>query len=172
MIETERMILRPQVLEDFEAAYAITAQEAVYRYLGGEPITRSVKWEKFTRGPAWWLWLGYGFWAIDDRATGRLVGEIGFGEFMRPIDPPLPDMPEMGWILDPTVHGRGFASEALTAILAWAEAQMPQTPFQCIIDPDNDASLALAAKFGFREVRRSPYGPDRDAIVILERAAR
>lgn len=165
-IETERLVLRGFALDDFEACYAMTADPAVYRHLGGAPVDRAAKWEKFLRAPGWWQLLGYGFWIAQDRASGAVLGEIGYGEFRRAIDPPLADMPEMGWIFASTAHGRGLASEALTAVLAWGDAHIPG-PVQCIIDADNAASLRLARRFDFAEVRRAAYA--RTTVVVLER---
>lgn len=171
MIETERLTLRPFALDDFERSLAITNDPRVHLHLGG-PLNRAQKWEKFLRSPAWWKLLGYGFWMAVDRDTGAVIGEIGYGEFRRQIDPQLTDMPEMGWIFAPEAHGRGLAGEALTAVLAWGDREMPG-PCQCIIATGNAASLRLAQRHGFVELRQAPWphagGGD---VAILERAAR
>jgi RimJ/RimL family protein N-acetyltransferase len=169
-LETDRLVLREFRLEDFERSYEITADAAVHRHLGGAP-SRTVKWEKFLRSPTWWAWLGYGMWLAEERATGRVVGEIGFGEFERDIDPRLPDLPEMGWIFAAETHGRGLAGEALRAALAWGDAELG-CGFQCIVAEANAPSLRLADRHGFVEVRRAPFnGRADDPVVVLERPA-
>ena len=62
--------------------------------------------------------------------------------------------------------GQGYGSEALAAVLQWGDAEIGRR-FQCIISPENVASMRLAARFGFIEVRR----PDEqgEPIAVLER---
>lgn len=170
-IETERLKLRAFALDDFERSFAITNDPRVNLHLGG-PLDRAAKWEKFLRAPAWWKLLGYGGWMVENRATGQVIGDIGYGEFRRAIDPPLPDMPEMGWVFAHEAHGRGFAGEALAAVLAWGDREMPG-PVQCIVATANEASLRLAHRHGFIEVRRAawPHAGGGE-VVVLERAAR
>jgi RimJ/RimL family protein N-acetyltransferase len=148
-IATDRLLLRAATLADFEPCFAMTADPDVGRYIGGAVTERSVKWEKFLRIPAMWTLLGYGFWIVEERATGAVLGEMGFGDFQRTIDPPLPDWPEMGWVFGKAAHGRGIASEAVAAALRWAGEAMPGVPVQAIIDPPNRASCRLAQRMGF-----------------------
>jgi DNA phosphorothioation-dependent restriction protein DptG len=76
----------------------------------------------------------------------------------------------MGWIFDSQVHGQGFASEACMAALNWADANIQPTPIWAIVDPENIASLRLAAKLGFERLDDSVY---HDApIAILRRPRR
>jgi RimJ/RimL family protein N-acetyltransferase len=53
------------------------------------------------------------------------VGDIGFADFKRDFEGAekfdLKGLPEMGWVLSPSVHGKGYATEAVSAALAWAE---------------------------------------------------
>ena len=43
--------------------------------------------------------MGFGFWALEEKATGAFAGEMGFAEFKREIDPPILGTPEIGWVL-------------------------------------------------------------------------
>lgn len=172
VITTDRLVLRGFALEDFERCFAITDDPEVYRHIGGVPLSRAAKWEKFLRAPAFWRLLGYGFWLAEERASGQVIGEIGYGEFRRAIEPPLRDMPEMGWIFAREAHGRGLAAEALAAALRWGDAAMPG-PVQCVIATGNEGSLRLAARNDFVERRRAAWpGTGGGDVAILERAAR
>jgi RimJ/RimL family protein N-acetyltransferase len=64
---------------------------------------------------------------------------------------------EVGWALMPSAHGRGYATEALTVLIGWAETHFTGKPMSCIISPENQASLRVAAKLGFRETARTQY---------------
>jgi RimJ/RimL family protein N-acetyltransferase len=166
-LETERLWLRGFHSSDFDSVYAWMRDPIVSRYLGGAIESRAVAWEKFLRGPAFWVLFGYGLWAAVRKSDGAMIGQIGFGEFAREITPPLPDIPEMAWIFASDSMGQGYGSEALAAVLAWGDAHLGGR-FQCIISPENEASMRLANKFGFVEVRRPDY--KCEPIAILERA--
>jgi RimJ/RimL family protein N-acetyltransferase len=168
LLETERLLLRPFHADDFDSVFDWMRDPVVSRYLGGAIESRSVAWEKFLRGPAFWVLFGYGLWAVERKKDGAVIGQIGFGEFVREITPPLPDIPEMAWIFAGEALGQGYGTEALAAVLAWGDAYLGGR-FQCIISPQNEASMRLAARFGFAEVRRPDF--KGEPIAVLERVA-
>ncbi|WP_329741163.1 GNAT family N-acetyltransferase [Dyella sp. A6] len=157
VLETARLRLRGHRADDFEAFAAIWADADVVRYIGGKPSTPQESWMRLLRYPGMWALLGYGFWAIEDKASGRPIGEIGYADFKRAIEPPLEGMPEMGWVLASDVHGKGYAREALDAVLAWGQQHFGPHRAACIIEPDNAASVRLATGVGFRFVREVAY---------------
>jgi RimJ/RimL family protein N-acetyltransferase len=73
----------------------------------------------------------------------------------------------MGWIISPLVHGRGYATEAVFAVLAAHDRHYPREVASCSIHVDHAASLRVAAKAGFIERTRTTYGDD--PTVILDR---
>ena len=77
--------------------------------------------------------------------------------------------PEAGWVLASWAHGQGLAREATEAMLAWADRALAAPRIACMIDPHNDASLALAAKLGFRRFADTHY--KAKPTVLLERFA-
>jgi RimJ/RimL family protein N-acetyltransferase len=164
ILHTERLILRGYRRDDFDAIYHIGADPDVTRYMGGAIISRSTAWEKFLRGPAMWPMLDYGMWIIERRSDGAVLGQIGYADFMREMDPPLADAPEMAWVLGGEALGQGYGSEALAAVLEWGDAYLHAAKYQCIIAPENEPSLRLAKKFGFVEQRRTEY---KDGIVLV-----
>jgi RimJ/RimL family protein N-acetyltransferase len=167
VIETQRTILRAHRLQDFDAYAAMWADPVVTRFIGGKPRTREESWMRFLRHAGLWSLLGYGFWAVEDKATGRFVGEAGFHDLKRDIEPSIEGIPEAGWALAPAVHGTGLATEVVGRVLAWGEETFGRTKTVCIIDPENTASLNVAGKVGYREVLRTTY---HDApTVLLER---
>ncbi len=168
----ERLILRGFQRDDFEAIYRIGADAQITRFMGGPVLSRTTAWEKFLRGPAMWSIIGYGMWIVERRSDGSVLGQIGFADFMREMDPPLANTPEMAWILggggpNGVDLGQSYGSEALKAVLAWGDAHLGETKYQCIIDPDNMPSLRLAARFGFKEIRRTAYKDSE--VIVFER---
>ena len=124
------------------------ADPAVTRFISGRAFSREEVWARLLRYAGHWLWMEYGFWAIEEKSTSLFVGELGFAEFEREIQPRLA-APEAGWVLSPQFHGQGYGGEALAAALAWADVRFPSTV--CLIHPENLASLRLAEKQGFGE---------------------
>ncbi len=156
ILETERLRLRGHTLGDFEPLAAMWAEPAVVRYITGKPSTREESWARLLRYPGHWALLGYGFWVIEAKADGAVLGEGGFANFEREITPRF-DAPEQGWALNSAAHGQGYASEALTAMLAWGEAHFGRRDFVCMIAPENAPSIRLAQKHGYRETGRTSY---------------
>jgi len=157
LLETARLRLRGHRPEDHADCTALWADPAVVRYIGGRPFTAEETWRRMLASRGLWSMLGYGYWAVEEKADGRYVGDVGFGDFRREIEPSLVGMLEFGWVLSPEVHGRGYASEAIAAATAWADAQLPGMCAVCLIDERNAASIRVAAKAGFREWRRTTY---------------
>ncbi|NNG05840.1 MAG: GNAT family N-acetyltransferase [Inquilinus sp.] len=157
VLETPRLRMRPHRADDFEDLAAMWTEPAVIRYLADQPSTRQDSWARLLRYIGHWQALPYGYWAVEDKATGGFVGEVGLADFRRDIEPPLDGVPEIGWILRTAAHGRGLASEAVTAALAWADAALESDRTVCLIDPGNTASLRVAGKHGYREYARTTY---------------
>jgi RimJ/RimL family protein N-acetyltransferase len=169
-VETSRLILRERTVADFPAFAAIWAEPEVARYTTVTPLGEEDAWIKFARMAGLWALAGYGFWLVEEKATGAVIGEVGLADFKRAIAPSLTGMPEFGWVLSSCVHGRGYAKEAVGAALQWAEKKFPQTIFCCIIDPANAASIRVAEAYGFCRVALAPYkGHD---IAIFHRPPR
>lgn len=157
IVETERLILRGRTKADFPAYAAMWAAPEVARYTTVTPLNEEDAWIKFTRMEGLWALTGYGFWIVEEKLTGSLIGEIGLADFKRNIAPSLDGMPEFGWILAPSAHGKGYAKEAARAAIGWAEEKFPATTFCCIIDTANAPSIGVAESLGFRSVGFSPY---------------
>jgi len=157
IIETSRLRLRGHRADDLAACAAMWADPAVTRYIGGRGSTEEEAWARILRYAGLWALLGFGYWAIEDRASGRFVGEAGFADFKRDITPALGGAPEIGWALAPWAHGRGLATEAVAAALAWGDRRFGGSPTVCLIDPANHPSLRIAEKTGFREFARATY---------------
>lgn len=149
LLETERLRLRAHRAGDFAPLHAIWSAPAVVAHLGGEPCTAQDVWLRMLRYGGLWSLLGYGYWAIEERASGRCIGDIGYADFRRGMVPSLDGMPELGWVLAADVHGRGYASEALAAISAWGRRVLGTHRDVCLIAPANAASIRVAEKAGF-----------------------
>jgi RimJ/RimL family protein N-acetyltransferase len=157
VLHTERLTLRSFRLDDFVHSAAMWADPVVTRYIGGVPSNEQQSWTRVLRYVGHWALLGFGYWAVEETANGAFLGEVGFADFRRVIEPPIRDTPELGWVVESRFHGQGFATEAVRAAVAWGDAHLRKKRTVCIIDPENVASSRVAQKCGFRELVRTTY---------------
>ncbi|QIG46360.1 GNAT family N-acetyltransferase [Nordella sp. HKS 07] len=166
VLETPRLRLRAHVVGDFPAVMAMWSQDAVIHYISGKPMRPDECWTRILRYRGLWPLVGFGYWAVEEKDSGRFVGDVGFGDFHRMIEPPIHGFPEAGWVVSPDFHGKGYASEAVAAALGWLDAAGKGRSV-CIIDPENTPSLRIAAKNGFREYQRTTFMSSE--VILLER---
>jgi len=164
VLETDRLKLRGHRLDDFAACAAMWADPVVTRHIGGKPLTEEESWTKFLRYIGHWSLLGFGYWVVEEKATGNVAGEVGFADYKRSIEPPI-DAPEIGWALASQFHGRGYATEAVRAAVGWGDGYF-KSRTTCIIHPENLASIGVAEKCGYRELRRTIY-KEHPAVVFV-----
>jgi RimJ/RimL family protein N-acetyltransferase len=148
-IETPRLVLDAHTAEDFEPLAAMWAEQEVARFIGGRPSTPQESWMRLLRYGGLWPLLGYGYWAVREKASGRYIGDLGFADFHRDCEPSLLGVPEAGWAIASWAQGRGLAREALSAALEWLDAERRFGRSCCIIAPENKVSVHLAERHGF-----------------------
>lgn len=157
VLETERLILRPHGVQDFEAVAALWAEPEVVRFISGTPSAPEESWTRLLRYIGHWQALGYGYWAVTLRESGRFIGEVGFADYQRSMEPPLAGVPEAGWVLAPEVHGRGMATEAVGCIHEWAAEATDWAETACIFDPAHTVSYRVALKLGYAPAGEALY---------------
>lgn len=157
VIETERLRLRAHCADDHAGCQAIWSDPGVTRYLGGQPASREDAWKRLLCYAGLWSLLGYGYWAVEEKTSGRYVGDVGCADFKRNVLPALDGMLEYGWVLASSAQGKGYASEALLATVNWAQAHLDHPRMVCIIAPGNLASSRVAEKAGFRLWQHTTY---------------
>jgi RimJ/RimL family protein N-acetyltransferase len=157
VIQTERLRLRGHRVDDLPQCAAMWAEEGVTRFIGGKPLTEEETWLRMLRHAGHWALLGFGYWLIEEKTTGRFLGEAGLAEFRREIEPSIVGTPEAGWVFAGASHGQGYAGEAMRTILAWGETRFGDDRTVCLIDPENRPSLRLAERLGFQEEVRTTF---------------
>jgi RimJ/RimL family protein N-acetyltransferase len=136
----------------------------VMRFLeDGRPLDRAAAFRSMAVHLGHWQLRGYGQWALEDRATGELVGRAGLWQ-----PEGWPGL-EVGWLLARASWGRGFATEAARAAIDYAFHELRAGRVISLIRPENRASIRVAERLGesYRDtieiagVRASIYGLDR-----------
>jgi len=144
MIETERLILRAFRDEDRAPFAAINADPRVADWLGGamdraacdamvDRINRQIEAD------------GYGFFAAERKADGRLVGMIGI---RRQVGGPGPTAIELGWRLAHDAQGSGLATEGARAALEWGFANLETDEILAWTAATNVRSQAVMRRIG------------------------
>jgi RimJ/RimL family protein N-acetyltransferase len=170
LLETERLILRAHQADDFPDCVAMWRDPQVLKYTIGSESPPPRTWQRLLAYRGHWLLLGFGYWAVQSKASGRYVGELGFADFHRDFTPSIEGIPEIGWALATHAHGRGYATEALRRVIEWGDAHLGVERTVCIVHRDNAPSLRLAEKLGYRIVLRA--ATDESPDMLLGRDAR
>jgi RimJ/RimL family protein N-acetyltransferase len=130
---------------DLDAYAEMCGDPEVMRHVGnGQPLNRADAWRNLAMMLGHWQLRGYGQWAVEEKASGALVGRVGFWE------PEGWPAFEVGWMLHRSHWGRGFATEAARAALEHAFQQMGRTHVISLIRVGNLASVRVAERVGER----------------------
>lgn len=144
-LETERLVLRMFRESDTDAYAEMVADPEVMRFLGGgQPVPRAEAWRNMAMILGHWRLRGYGMWAVEEKEGGEMVGRVGC---WRPEG--WPGL-EVGWTLRRRFWGRGYATEAARASLAYAFDVLGQTRVISLIAPANVNSVRVAERLGQR----------------------
>ena len=163
-METERLILRQLRESDLDAFAEICADPQVMRFMGEfRPLDRMETWRVIATHLGHWQLRGYGMWAVEEKATGKLIGRVGLWN-----PEGWPEL-EVGWMLHRAYWGRGFASEAGRASMDAAFRVLGVKHLVSVIHPENTASIRLAERLGetfertwvFRGLEVQVYGLHR-----------
>jgi RimJ/RimL family protein N-acetyltransferase len=142
-IHTERLILRPPTMADFDRWAELMADPEASRYIGGA-VSKSMAWRALMAMAGAWTLTGVGMFSVIDRHSGRWLGRIG------PWQPHDWPGTEVGWSLHPDAHGKGYATEAARAAIDYAFDTLGWTEVIHCIDPDNVPSQKVAERLGSR----------------------
>lgn len=141
MIATGRLILRRARMADLGDVHAMLSQPAAMRYWS------TPEHETLEESRAWLAGMVAGGADTDDfliEHQGRVIGKAGAWR-----------LPEVGFLLHPDYWGKGFALEAMTAVIAHLFAAHDVTELVAEADPRNAASLKLLGRLGFVETGRA-----------------
>lgn len=167
VLRSKRLRLRAPTPDDFPQSYAMWSDPVVTRFIGGRPHTKEEIWGRLLRYIGHWQAVGYGYWIVE-LADGGYIGEVGFSDYKRDLEPSLDGFPEMGWVLASNAHGQGFAFEASRAALEWRDAVLPSGQTFCFIAPEHMSSLRIAETLGFRRGSDAIYRGDTMAVLWRE----
>ncbi len=141
LFTTDRLLLRELRPNDTDALLEVLGDPVAMRSYPA-PFDRD-------RVAAWIDWAGrsylengFGLWAVIRRSDGRFLGDCG--PMLQPVEDQV--IPEVGYHIVPAEQGRGYATEAARACVAWVFANTGYDVVCSLVAPENAASRAVAAK--------------------------
>jgi len=142
-LRTGRLVLRPYRPDDFEPFAAMQADAEVMRYIT-DVQDRGTAFRAFCANIGHWAVRGFGPWAVEEIASGELVGHAGLVHWEG-----KPAM-EVGYAIYRSAWGKGYATEAAAASLRWAHEVLGARSVISVIHPDNAPSIRVAERLGAR----------------------
>ncbi|TCJ41401.1 GNAT family N-acetyltransferase [Parafrankia sp. BMG5.11] len=151
ILTTRRLRLRTWRESDSAAYHEHCNTPEVMKYLGGKMPLRHVR-----REVRWYMHdhdkHGHTFWALERKRDKALLGFCGIIRVPE-LDSPMLGLLEIGWRVRRDMWRRGYAHEAASAVINWAEWELPAETLYARIHQDNVASQALARKLAMRRAR-------------------
>lgn len=153
MIETERLLLRPPVEADHPALYAMWADPVVMADLG--PVKDAAASAAALARHDGYRHEGLGFLSVVRKEDDAVIGFCGLkrGDAQNPIAGQV----EAGWMLGQAYWRRGYALEAMRAVLAWGWARFDVPHIVAITSQRNAASRAMMERLGMRYVEGGDF---------------
>ncbi len=163
ILETERLVLRHQVIQDLDALWALYCDPEITRYIPDAPRSRAEAKEELE-----WHMNGHprfpelGLWATIHRETGKFIGRCG----LLPWTIDSQQEVEVAYTIAREYWGQGLATEAANAILNYGFEKLSFSRLICLIDPENTPSQRVAEKIGMMLEKRVG-GIDGDNLPTL-----
>jgi RimJ/RimL family protein N-acetyltransferase len=175
-LHTDRLTLRQWRDSDLGPWAAMNADPEVREHLG-DLLTREQSDASVERFKADLDRRGYGWWAVEVRATGEFIGFAG----LDPVDDGMPfSGVEIGWRLARSAWGQGFATEAALAVLTYGFDTLELPEILAVTTSTNLRSQAVMRRIGMTRDPADdfddpsvPEGPLRPNVLFrITRSAR
>jgi RimJ/RimL family protein N-acetyltransferase len=151
ILETKRLILRHQVIQDLDDLWALYCNPEITKYIPDAPRSREEAREELE-----WHMNGHprfpelGLWATIHKETGKFIGRCG----LLPWTIDGQQEVEVAYTIAQEFWGQGLATEAARAILQYGFEKLNLTRLICLIDPENIASQRVAERTGMTLERK------------------
>lgn len=146
-LETTRLRLEPYRHEHYDGLRAMENDPEIMRYISNGIVkTPEETRANIERVMQRWQQYGFSWWAIREKQTDSVVGAACLQHLANQDGAPL----EIGWRLNASVHGKGYATEAAQAMIKFAIEQVGARYLVAVADPANDASQRVMQRLGMK----------------------
>lgn len=165
ILETPRLRLRELQLDDAAFILDLVNQPSWLRNIGDKGVRTLADAENYIRtGPmAMYARHGFGLYRLELRDSGVAIGMCGL------IKRDTLDDVDVGYALHPDYWRQGYASEAVTATLAWGHARFGLQRIVAIVSPHNEESIRVLERAGFAFEKMIQMSPDAEPIKFFGR---
>jgi len=155
VLETTRLSLRELVPADLDFLAGLLGDPHVMRFYP-KPLTREEAAGWLERQRARYAADGHGLWLVTERATGKPVGQVGL--LMQRVDAlRMNPHPEIGYLLDRTYWGLGYATEAARGVRDYAATRFGYAAVISLVRPENVPSRAVARRLGMQVIAEASF---------------
>ncbi len=152
ILETKRLFLRRQIIEDLDALWALYCNPEITKYIPDAPRSRAEAQEELE-----WHMNGHpdhpelGLWATIHKESGKFIGRCGLLPWTIEEQYDV----EVAYTIAEEYWGQGLGSEAAEAILKYGFEKLNLSRLICLIDAENIASQKVAEKIGMTFERKA-----------------
>ncbi len=168
VLTTERLILRQIGADDLDPHMALLNTPAVMRHLGGVQ-SRDMIAAKHAAARASFAAHGFGFMMMEERASGAIVGHCGLRRVAHP-GAPNPQDHEIGWLVREDRWRRGYAHEAMRAVIDWGFAVHRAPRLVALTSAANVGSWRLMEKLGMERRADLDFADPAEPAPIIQYA--
>ena len=153
-LETKRLILRMPQLDDWKDIHEYYSDPECTTFTTRRPLNETESWQKLAALAGHWILRRYGSYVLEEKSLKQVIGIAGLDY---PNDWPEP---EIQWGLARKFWGKGYASEAASAVKEMSADHLPGLSLISVIHPQNQNSIKLAKSLGARFEREYYFRDD------------
>ncbi len=146
ILETERLVVRRITPDDAEFILKLLNEPSFLNFIGDKGVRNHANAVKYIEtGPmANYERFGFGQYLVELKESQEPIGMCGLTK-----KDALPD-PDLGFALLPAFWSTGYAFEAAAAVMSYAKDELGLTKLVGVTNPDNESSIKLLERLGFR----------------------
>ena len=162
--ETERLLIREITMEDVPRLYEIFHMPGIENIVHpSQSLDEELEFMKAYISHAY-AFYDFGLWSVLEKKSGEIIGEAGLFPSER-----ADDAVEMGYVIAPFFHGKGYAAECGRAILRYAFDVLDLEEIHLFADRFNLASICTARTLGFIQTQGTGCGsgPQKEDMIHM-----
>lgn len=165
IIETDRLAIRELTFDDAEFIFSLVNQPAFLQFIGDKGVRTLADARDYIRNVPMASYERYGFgsFCVTLKESGTPIGMSGL------IKRDALDRPDIGFAILPDYWRQGFAFEAAQAVVDYARNVHRLDRISGIVNPENEASIGLLTRLGFRFDRMIQIGDDPREIELFQK---
>lgn len=163
ILETERLVLRRMTPDDAGFILKLVNEPSFIRFIGDKGVRNHADAVQYIQtGPvASYQRFGFGLYLVELKGSRVPIGMCGLVKRES-----LPDV-DVGFAFLPAFWSKGYAFEAAAAVKAFGKDVLGISRLVAITNPDNESSIKLLEKIGFRYERMIRLSEDASEIKLF-----